>query len=115
MTIHSLDGSADPPKKLKIAFRIQKNRQNGQSITFVADDKHPQICPVCSAYRIFIRAKRLGQSDNQPMEAFVSKQGITKYFTGSKITEVLQSIAKTCRPDLKRDELMRFSSHSGRV
>jgi hypothetical protein len=44
MAIHSLDGSADPPKKLKITFRIQKNRQNGQSITFVADDKHPQIC-----------------------------------------------------------------------
>jgi hypothetical protein len=49
MTIHLLDGSADPPKKLKITFRIQKNRRNGQSITFVADDKHPQICPVCLA------------------------------------------------------------------
>ncbi len=64
MTIHSLDDSADPPKKLKITFRIQKNCQNGQLITFVADDKHPQICPVRSAYRIFLRAKRLGQSDD---------------------------------------------------
>ena len=26
MAIHSLDGSADPPKKLRITFRIQKNR-----------------------------------------------------------------------------------------
>jgi hypothetical protein len=32
ITIHLLDGSADPPKKLKITFRIQKNCQNGQSI-----------------------------------------------------------------------------------
>ena len=45
----------------------------------------------------------------------MNKQGITKYFTGSKITEVLQSIAKACHPDLTRDELMCFSSHSGRV
>ncbi len=105
MMIYSLDGSADPPKKLKVTFRIQKNCQNGQSITFVADDKHPQIYPVCSAYRIFLRTKQLGQSDNQPMGVFVNKQGITKYFTGSKITEVLQSIAKACHPDLTRDEL----------
>jgi hypothetical protein len=108
-----LDGSANPPKKLKITFRIQKNRQNGQSIT--ADDKHPQICPVHSAYRIFLHAKQLGQSYNQPMGVFVNKQGITKYFTGSKITEVLQSIAKACHPDLTRDELVCFSSHSVRV
>ena len=41
MTVHSLDGLTDPPTKMKMTFRIQKNRQNGQSITFVADDKHP--------------------------------------------------------------------------
>jgi hypothetical protein len=81
-----------------------------------SDDQYPQICPVRSAYRIILRAKQLGQSDNQPMGVFVNKQGITKYFTGgSKITEVLQSIAKACHPDLTRYELMRFSSHSGRV
>jgi hypothetical protein len=49
------------------------------------------------------------------MGVFVNKQGITKYFTGNKITEVLQSIVKACHPDLTRDELMRFSSHSGKV
>jgi hypothetical protein len=62
MTEHSLDGLADLRTKMKMTFRIQKNRQNGQSITFVADDKHPNICPVRAAYRIFLRAKRLGQS-----------------------------------------------------
>ena len=49
------------------------------------------------------------------MGVFVNKQGITKYFTGSKITEVLQSIAKACCPNLIRDERMHFSSHSGRI
>jgi hypothetical protein len=105
----------EQPKKLKITFRIQKNRQNGQSISFVADDKHPDICPVRSAYKILLRAKRLGQSDTQPMGVFVNTNGIVKYLTGNKISEVLQSLAKACHADLTKDEIMRFSSHSGRV
>ena len=130
ITTHSLDGLyssvckwagklqesiLEQPKKLKITFRIQKNRQNGQSISFVADDKHPDICPVRSAYKILLRAKRLGQSDTQPMGVFVNTNGIVKYLTGNKISEVLQSVAKACHPDLTKDEIMRFSSHSGRV
>ena len=115
ITVHSLDGSADPPAKIKLTFRIQKNRQNGQSITFVADNRHPDICPVRAAYRIFLRAKRLGQSDNQPMGVFTNHHGITKYLTANKIAEVLQSFAKICHPDLTRDEIMQFTSHSIRV
>jgi hypothetical protein len=49
------------------------------------------------------------------MGVFVDKHGIVKYLTGSKISEVLQSVAKACHSDLTRDELMHFSSHSGRV
>ena len=64
MTVHSLVGLPDLPTKMKMTFRIQNYRQNGQSITFVADDKHPNICPVRAAYRIFLRAKRLGQLDD---------------------------------------------------
>ncbi len=41
------------PVKLKMIFHIQKNRQNGQSITLVADSAHPKIFPVQAAYRIF--------------------------------------------------------------
>jgi hypothetical protein len=103
------------PKKLRITFRHQKNRQNGQSITLVSDDEHKDICPVRAAYHIFLRSKRLGQSDSEPMGVFVNKSGSTKYLTGNKIQEVLQSIAKEVHPDLMKDELKRFSSHSGRV
>jgi hypothetical protein len=115
MTIHSLNGLAEVPKQLRITFRIQKNHRNGQKITFTADDKHPHICPVCSAYQIFLRAKRLGQFDDQPMGVYLNHQGIVKHLTGNKISELLQSIAKHCRPDLTKDEISRISSHSGRV
>ena len=114
--IHTLKG--DPrefPKKLKVTFRIQKNRQNGQSITLVADDIHPDICLVQAAYRIFLRSKRLGQSDSEPMGVFINKFGITRYLTGNKIQDVLRSIARAVHPDLTEDEIKRFSSHSGRV
>ncbi len=85
MTVHSLDGLADPPKKMKLTFRIQKNHQNGQYITFAADDKHPHICPVRAAYQIYLQAKRLGQLDDQPIGIFVNHQGIVKYLTANKI------------------------------
>jgi hypothetical protein len=45
------------PAKLNMTFRIQKNRQNGQSITLVADDTHLDICPVRAAHPIYLRAK----------------------------------------------------------
>ncbi len=68
ISIHPLNSEPqDFPKKLRVTFRIQKNRQNGQKLTLVTDDGHPDICPVRAAYRIFLRAKRLGQSDLQPM------------------------------------------------
>jgi hypothetical protein len=62
-----------------------------------------------------MQAKRLGQSDDQPMGVFVNHQGIVRYLTANKIAEVLQSVAKTCHSDLTRDKIMHFSSHSIRV
>ena len=44
-------------QKVKVTFRIQKNRENGQSITLKADNKHPEICPVKAVCRILQRAK----------------------------------------------------------
>jgi hypothetical protein len=112
---HSHDGLADLPKKMKLTFRIQNNCQNGQSITFVADDKHQHICLVRAAYIIYLQAKRLGQPDDKPMGVFVNHHGLVKYLTANKIADVLQSIATECHPDLTRDELMRFTSQLGRV
>jgi hypothetical protein len=77
------------PKKLTMTFWIQKNRQNSQSITLVANNAHHNICPVQAAYRIFLRAKKLGQSDSEPMGIFVNKFSIKKYLTEGKIAKVL--------------------------
>ncbi len=39
---------------VKITWRIQKNRQNGQSITLTADSKSRDLCPVLSAAQMVI-------------------------------------------------------------
>jgi hypothetical protein len=114
MNIHLLTSLVQVfPAIIKVTYRIEKIGKNGQCITLVADDNHPDICPVWAAYRIFLRAKRFGQSDSQPMAVFVNKNGITRYLTGKKISNVLQSIARAVHPDLLEDAIKHFSSHSG--
>ena len=49
------------------------------------------------------------------MAVFVNNQSQTKYLTGSKIAEILQSVAKTTHLDMTPDKISRISSHSGRV
>ena len=75
-------------KSLRLFFG-KKNKRNGQSITLVADDDHPDICPVRAAYMIYLRARRLGQSELEPMGIFVNKHGIKRYLTGNNIADVL--------------------------
>jgi len=103
------------PHKVKLLFRIQKNRQNGQTMTIVADDNHIDFCPVRAAYRIFIRAKVLGQLENEPLGVFINHQGIKRYLTGSKIADLLRNLAKEVHPDMSKEDLSKMSSHSGRV
>ena len=102
-------------QKVKVTFQIQKNRENGQSITLKADKKHPEICPVRAVHRILQRAKRLGQDDNQPIGIFINHYGIKKYLTGSKIAKLLQTVARKVHPHMTREEISHFSLHSGRV
>ena len=102
-------------QKVKVTFQIQKNRENGQSITLKADKKHPEICPVRAVHRILQQAKRLGQDDNQPLGIFISHYGIKKYLTGSKIAKLLQTVARKVHPHMTREEISHFSLHSGRV
>jgi hypothetical protein len=49
------------------------------------------------------------------MTVFVNKNGITRYLTGKKISNVLQSIARAVHSDLSEDAFRHFSSHSGQV
>ena len=53
--ITDLDDSL-APHKVKIMWRIQKNRQHGQSIPVSTNKDHPQLCPVHAALQMVLRS-----------------------------------------------------------
>jgi hypothetical protein len=79
---------------VKITWRIQKNRQNGQSITLTAEIDRPKICLVRSAMQLVLRAKRLNQPVDMPLVVYKTKKGKVIYLTGNKIAKLLQKAVK---------------------
>jgi hypothetical protein len=55
---------------VKITWHVQKNRQNGQSITLAAESDQPKICPVRSTMRLVLLARRLNQLDDMPVAVY---------------------------------------------
>ena len=99
---------------LTITWRVQKNRRNGQSITWIRDFEQPKLCPVLAAIRIVDRSIHLGILDDEPNGAY-NEAGVRKYITGARITKLFQSIAKWLYPDITAKELSQYSSHMLRV
>ena len=100
---------------VKITLHIQKNRQNGQSITLSAEVDQPKICLVHSAMRLVLRARCLNQPDDMPLGVYKTKRDKSMYLTGNKIAELLWKAIKSVRPDTTSEELKQYSAHSLRV
>jgi hypothetical protein len=58
---------------VKITWHIQKNHQNSQLITLTAESDQPKICPVLSAMRLALWARRLNQPDDLPVAVYKMK------------------------------------------
>jgi hypothetical protein len=84
---------------IKITWYIQKNRQNGQSITLAAESDQPKIYPMRSAMRLVLRARWLNQLDDMPVTVCKTKKGKVIYLTGNKIAELLRKAVKKVQPD----------------
>ncbi len=104
-----------PTQACTTPWRIQKNRQNGQSITLTADRKFPDLCPVQSAARMVIHARRLIQPDDMPLAIHRTKKGDNLYLTGAKIGELLRGAVKPICPDISLEDIKQYSAHSLRV
>jgi hypothetical protein len=90
---------------VKITWRIQKNHQNGQSITLAAESNQPKICPVRSAMQLVLRARWLNQPDDMPIAVYKTIKGKVIYLTGSKIAELLRKAVKKVQPNTTLDKL----------
>jgi hypothetical protein len=59
---------------VKITWQIQKKRQNGQLITLTTESDRPEICLVCSAMQLVLRARWLNQPDDMPIALYKTKR-----------------------------------------
>ena len=101
---------------MEVKWCIQKNRRNEQTLQIMAELDHPDICPVRNASQLILRQQQLKHPMALPLEISRNKSGDVKYFTASKIDEVIrQVLAGTAQPDLTDVETQKFSAHSIRV
>jgi len=108
------DASIDVVDRVRITWRIQKNRQNNHKITLSCNKTNPTICPVLAALCLVLRACRLSQPDSMPMACYLKKDTMT-YITGSRIALHFQAAARAVHPNISKDNEQRYSAHSMRV
>jgi hypothetical protein len=114
-TLELCDNSClDQAHKVKITWRIQKNRQNGQAITISAKKTCHKICPVRAAGRMVLRARRLGQPNSMPVACY-SYKNKRVYLTGKRIAILFREAVKAIHPKTSKANLSRYSAHSLRV
>ena len=100
---------------VKIRWCFQKNGNNGEFFSFLANDLNPARCPVCAALRIRARAIVLGVPPHLPIAVFRNKNNFSQYIDDFHVTYHFQSLAKEVYIIRASDELARFSTHSIRV
>jgi len=113
----SLDGTYT---YIQIKWRVQKNGDNGQVISFAHDTQNPIYSPVLAAQRILQRAKRLNLPTN--MSLAIYKQNIHtdamppfSFIYHHSVELQLKSCARKVLRLTKISDIARFTSHSLRV
>ena len=102
---------------LKVTWRIQKNRRNGQSVKLCKDAAHERVCPVMHALIIVLRKFRIDRDNLDMPLCMCSKTEVSPafYLTGKKVAEVLQRAVKKVQPGISKSDLSRYTAHSLRV
>ena len=109
-TLELIDDSClDQAHRVRITWRIQKNRHNGQKITLSSEQIYHKTCPVC-----VLRARRLGQPDCMPVACY-SYKGQLVYLTGKRIATFFCKAVKAIHPKTSKADLLRYLAHLLRV
>jgi hypothetical protein len=108
------DASIDALDRIRITWRIQKNRQNNQTVTLPPDKTNEEICPVLAALHLVLRARRLSHPDLMPVACYLKKDALA-YITGSRIAFLFRAAARAMRPNISKAEEQQYSAHSLQV
>lgn len=101
--------------KVGTEYDIQKNRCNGQEVTYTRQDRFSDFCPVEISLDIVDSAKKLGYTNELDPLCVYRKNGEVYYLTDDLVTEYYRKVTKMVFPSISRDELMLISTHSLRV
>lgn len=103
-------------KDLGTEYDVQKNRMNGQIITYNRILEYPEACPVENGLNIVARAQVLGNTEpDDPLCVYRDKNGDVKYLTGTDVTAYFREVMHTVMPNISDEELKLISTHSIRV
>ena len=106
----------DSVARIATEYDIQKNRVNGQLITFSREDRYPDFCPVRLALSIVQLAIDLGASrPTDPLCLYKNNNGIIQYLTGESITQYYRYVTRLVFPAVSDADLALVSTHSIRV
>ncbi len=106
--VHSVD----------ITWRFQKNGNNGQKKTVTHNCADPKLCGARAAIAIVERVILLKLPEDHPLAVYVDDNAKTptmRFITATKISAVMQSLAKAVYNITVKAELQLCSSHSLRV
>eukprot|EP00956_Cyclotella_meneghiniana_P025971 scaffold55231_cov74-Cyclotella_meneghiniana.AAC.1 len=103
--------------KVNITWRYQKNGRNGETISYWRDDVDLRLCPVRAAWRILMRASRLGIPNHEPIgQYFDRKRGHRVYINSSEVEELLRIVGTQTTGITDRTIINKmFGMHSLRV
>lgn len=103
---------------VKICWRFQTNKDNGQVIPYKRDYERPSVCPVLAAFRIALRASALNVSASIPFAVYADPSSPTGYalIRASQVAKFIRGSAQTTFNLSPTDKsLLNWTCHSIRV
>jgi hypothetical protein len=104
------DASIKVIDRVCITWRIQKNFQNNQTVTFLSDKTNTAIFPVLAALRLVLRAHCLLQQDLMPVACYLKKDALA-YISGSRIAILFRATAGALHQNISKEEEEQYSVH----
>lgn len=101
-------------ESVTLKWKIQKNRRNGEEVTYTRNHTKPELCIVDALINLWDRAEKLGQQKDLPICVYEHK-GSLKYLTRNEATKYIQKTTLIVHPDMTMQELSYYSCHSYRV
>jgi hypothetical protein len=96
---------------VRITWRIQKNHQNGLTITLLSDTINPNLCHVIRMLRIVLRARRLKQPNSMPLGCYHTKKTPMVYMMANRMASLIQETVKKVCAGISAKDLSKYSTH----